>query len=146
MNATLLVPGCIRMKPHSLCIGFLVSAWKALNLCSKSAELANESKPFLLLDWQINILSYHSVLNTIKWLVSCSLKKISKCSIKFISVSLCKYTASENTRVNSLHKVDDWLTHMAEVQCLSVAERFYGRKTAFSGFIRLPGTKKPFKR
>lgn len=32
INATLLVPGCIRMKPHSLCNGLLVSAWKALNL------------------------------------------------------------------------------------------------------------------
>lgn len=53
---------------------------------------------------------------------------------------------SKPTVVNSLHKVDDWLTHVAEVQCLYVTERFDGRKTAFSGFIGLPGTKKPFKR
>lgn len=73
-------------------------------------------------------------------------KKQNKCGIKFISDSLCKYTASKNTLVNSLHEVDDRLTHVTEVQCLHVAERFYGRKTAFSRFIRLPGTKKPFKR
>lgn len=69
-----------------------------------------------------------------------------KKKFKCISDSLYKYTASKTSLVNSLHKVDDWLTHVAEVQCLYVAERFYGRKTAFSGFIRLPGTKKPFKR
>lgn len=32
MKATLLVPGCIRMKPLSRCRGFLVSALKALNM------------------------------------------------------------------------------------------------------------------
>lgn len=31
-KATLLVSGSRRMKPHSLCIGFRVSGWKALNL------------------------------------------------------------------------------------------------------------------
>jgi len=32
MKATLLVSGLRRMNPHSRCIGFLVSGWKALNL------------------------------------------------------------------------------------------------------------------
>lgn len=31
-KATLLVSGSRRMKPHSRCIGFRVSGWKALNL------------------------------------------------------------------------------------------------------------------
>lgn len=31
-KATLLVSGSSRMKPHSLCMGFRVSGWKALNL------------------------------------------------------------------------------------------------------------------
>lgn len=51
-----------------------------------------------------------------------------------------------NCLYRSLHKVDDWLTHVAEVQCLYIVEWFYWRKTAFSGLIWLPGTKKPFKR
>lgn len=32
MKATLLVSGLRRMNPHSRCMGFLVSGWKALNL------------------------------------------------------------------------------------------------------------------
>lgn len=36
---------------------------------------------------------------------------------------------------DNLQEVDDWLTHMAEVQCLCVVERFYGGKTALPGFI-----------
>ncbi len=61
MNATLLVPGCIRMKPHSLCSGFLVSAWKALNLSntvtarnqlkSVNKDYKKELGTFLLGDW-----------------------------------------------------------------------------------------------
>lgn len=47
---------------------------------------------------------------------------------------------------NNLHKVDDWLSHVAEGQCLCVAERFDGRKTALAGFIRLPGTQQPVQR
>lgn len=31
-KATLLVSGSSRMKPHSLCMGFRVSGWNALNL------------------------------------------------------------------------------------------------------------------
>lgn len=42
-----------------------------------------------------------------------------------------------------LREVDDWLSHMAEVQCLYVVERFYGGKIALTRFIRLPGTQKP---
>ncbi len=61
INATLLVPGCIRMKPHSLCSGFLVSAWKALNLSntvtarnqlkSVNKDYKKELGTFLLGDW-----------------------------------------------------------------------------------------------
>lgn len=36
MKATLLVSGLRRMNPHSRCIGFLVSGWKALNLRGRS--------------------------------------------------------------------------------------------------------------
>lgn len=35
MKATLLVSGLRRMNPHSRCMGFLVSGWKALNLRGK---------------------------------------------------------------------------------------------------------------
>lgn len=45
-----------------------------------------------------------------------------------------------------LLEVDDWLSHMAEVQCLYVAERFDGGKATLSWFIWLPGAKKPVER
>lgn len=50
INATLLVPGCIRMKPHSRCSGLLLSAWKALNLSGNH----NKSNQW---SWIINELS-----------------------------------------------------------------------------------------
>lgn len=37
-KATLLVSGSSRMKPHSLCMGFRVSGWKALNLHGEQGE------------------------------------------------------------------------------------------------------------
>lgn len=37
-KATLLVSGSSRMKPHSLCMGFRVSGWKALNLHGNRGE------------------------------------------------------------------------------------------------------------
>lgn len=59
INATLLVPGCIRMKPHSLCSGLLVSAWKALNLWGTTT---NQIKS----EWIINRLSQNA-LNYALW-------------------------------------------------------------------------------
>lgn len=44
------------------------------------------------------------------------------------------------------HKVNDWLSNMAEMQCFGVAKRLYGWERAFSWFIRFPCPQKPFKR
>lgn len=48
--------------------------------------------------------------------------------------------------MGGLREVDDWLSHMAEVQRLCVAERFDGGEAALSGFIGLPGAKKEVER
>lgn len=47
---------------------------------------------------------------------------------------------------SSLHEIDDWLPHVAEMQLLSVSEGFDGWKGAFSGFIALPGAQQPLQR
>lgn len=84
INATLLVPGCMRMKPHSLCSGLLVSAWKALNLWEpgsiKSSQVINLSQEMLSL--LLSVQCIDSVVNT------------SKCDKKVVFNVICKPTWS----------------------------------------------------
>lgn len=128
INATLLVPGCIRMKPHSLCSGLLVSAWKALNLWGTTT---NQIKS----EWIINRLSQNA-LNYALW-------PMCRCVVQ---------TATHGTREwclkwsESLREVDDRLAHVAEAERLCVAERLDGGETALTRFIRLPGAQEPVKR
>lgn len=65
INATLLVPGCIRMKPHSRCSGLLLSAWKALNL-SGSHNKSNQWS-WIINELSQNVLDYTLFLMCGQW-------------------------------------------------------------------------------